>query len=140
MSKFAALALAVDKPQRMVIVHPFTGQPLRAPDGTEAYIDLYSGDSEIARRHSRTVQQRRIDMRRGGKVTVEEIEAETVELLAALTAGWMLVGLDGQPIEIPYSEQNARDLYAEPGLAWLREQVNAFAGDRANFSRASSNS
>jgi hypothetical protein len=140
MSKFASLSLAVDKPSRMVVVHPVTQQPLRSKDGTEAYISLYSGDSAVAQRHSRAIQQRRIDMRRGAKLSVQEIEAETVDLLAALTVEWCLVGLDGEPLDVPFSEPNARELYSEPGLAWLREQVNVFVADRANFSKASSTS
>ena len=140
MSKFASLALAVEKPARMVIVHPLTREPMLLPDKSEAFIDLYSGDSLVAQKHNRAVQQRRLDMRRSSKITAQEIETETIELLAALTAGWRLVDLGGNPLDVPFTEQDARDLYAEPGLAWLREQVNVFAADRANFSKASSTS
>lgn len=133
--KFAALGLAVDAPGRLTIVHPVTRQPLRTADGVEAYIDLYSADSEVARKHERAVQRRRLAMRGRGKITPEELEAEAVEALAALTAGWRLVGLDGRPLDVPFSADAAREMYAASSLAWLRDQVNEFAADRGNFSK-----
>ncbi len=137
MSKFAGLALEVEKPSRMIIVHPVTRQPLRDADGAEAYIDLFSGDSEQARRHQRAVQRRRLAARGRGKITPEELEAEGVELLAAITAGWRLVALDGDTLDVEFSVTNARELYAEPAMQWLRDQVDEFASDRGNFSKAS---
>lgn len=138
MSKFAKLALEVDKPARMIIVHPILRQPLRNATGDEAYIDLYSADSAPARKHTASVARKRLNMRRGGKLTPEEIEAEAVELLCALTAGWELFDLEGDALEIPFNHENARDAYREPGLSWLREQVDEFVADRGNFSKASS--
>lgn len=138
MSKFSGLALAVDKPQRMALLHPVTRQPLRDADGNEAYIDLWSGDSEVARKQERAITTRRLAVRGRTKITAGEIEADAVDMLVALTAGWRLLDLDGRPIDVPYTSQNARELYQEPALAWLRAQVDEFCGDRANFSPASS--
>lgn len=137
MSKFAGMALEVDKPSRMVIVHPVSRQPLRDAEGKEAFIELYSGDSEVARKHGRVVTQRRINMRGRGKLTAQELEAEHVELLAALTVGWYLVDLAGAAMNVEFSSENARDLYGLPALSWVREQVDDFTGDRGNFSKAS---
>lgn len=137
MSKFAGMALEVDKPSRMVIVHPVSRQPLRDNEGKEAFIELHSGDSDVARKHHRAVQRRRLAMRGRGKITPEELEAEHVEFLSALTVGWYLVDLSGAPIAVPFSPENARDLYAEAALSWVREQVDEFTGDRGNFSKAS---
>lgn len=137
MSKFAGMALEVDKPSRMVIVHPVSRQPLRDAEGKEAYIELYSGDSDVAKKHHRAVQRRRLAMKGRGKITPEELEAEHVEFLGALTVGWYLVDLSGAPISVPFSPENARDLYAEAALSWVREQVDEFTGDRGNFSKAS---
>lgn len=137
MSKFAGMALEVDKPSRMVIVHPVSRQPLRDADGKEAFIELYSGDSDVAKKHHRAVQRRRLAMKGRGKITPEELEAEHVEFLGALTCGWYLVDLSGAPISVPFSPENARDLYAEAALSWVREQVDEFTGDRGNFSKAS---
>ena len=136
-SKFAGLEIAVEKPQRMILVHPMTRQPLRDEKG-DAYIELFSGDSKVARDHNRAIQRRRLAQRGRGRITPEELEAEATELLAALTAGWHLVTLDGQPLDVPFNTQTARELYAAPSLAWIREQVDEFAADRGNFATASS--
>ena len=59
-----------------------------------------------------------------------EIENDTIELLAAVTAGWRGdFVLDGTPL--PYTEHNAQQLYRR--FAWIREQVDQAVGNRANF-------
>lgn len=151
MSKFAALELAVDKPARMTVMHPVTGAPLcaRGADGkpdpkNEAYVDVYSADSEIARAHHRRFGQRRLDAlarkRRAAVQRVEELEEADIELLVELTAGWKLIGLDGAPLDVPFTKENARELYSTPAMAWLRAQVDEFAAERGNFSKTSPNS
>lgn len=137
-SKFAGLGIAVDKPARMTIRHPDTRQPIKDADGKEAYIDLYSSDSEAARKHQRAISKRRLAQRDRSKITPEEIESDGTGLLAALTAGWYLVALSGAPINVPFTPENAAELYSEPEQAWLREQVDVFVVDRGNFLKASS--
>jgi hypothetical protein len=138
MNPFSGLELEVDRSSRMTIMHPTTNMPLRDKDGCDAWIELYSNDSTIARRHERAIRQRRLSMRIPGKITADEIEASAVELLAALTRDWRLLDLSGVPIDQPFSIEAARQLYSNPALLWLREQVDAFVSDRANFSKASS--
>jgi len=138
--KFAGLEIEVEKPQRMPLLHPNTRQPLRTGKGEEAYVEVYSADSKVRREHDRAIQRRRLNMRGRGRITPEELEAEAVDLLAALTAGWKLVTLSGDALDVPFSAENARELYAAPALAWIREQVDEFAGDRGNFPQSSSKS
>jgi hypothetical protein len=133
-SKFAALEIDIDKPSRMTLLDR-DRQPYRNGDGHVAWIDLYSGDSEIARKHRRAVTRKRLAMRGRGKVAPEELEAEDNELLAALTAGWDLVITD-----VPFTQENARDLYSNARVPHIREQVEEFVFDRGNFSKASSGS
>jgi hypothetical protein len=137
MSKFAGLELSVEKPFRLVLVHPVTRQPLRDVAGNEAYIEHFSGDSEIARKHQRSVTRRRLAMRGRAKLTPEEIEAEAIELLAALSTGWNLLDLSGGKIDVPFTQENARDLYGNAAVGWLREQLEESASDRGNFSQGS---
>ncbi len=141
MSKFSGLSLSVDVPQRMNIIHPITRQVLTDNDGKSAYIDLYSADSLAAKKQNREISRRRLAMAgrsRAMKLTPEEIENDQIELLVAITADWYLVSLDGEKIDIPFSASEARTLYGSEEAAWLREQVDDFAGDRANFTKASS--
>lgn len=136
--KFSGLELEVESPFRLVLVNPVTRQPMRDAEGNTAYIDHYSADSEIARKHQRAVQRRRLAMRGRMKITPEELEAEATEILAALTAGWYLVDLKGNVIDLPFSQDNARELYGNPAVGWLREQIDESTADRANFSQGSS--
>lgn len=142
MSKFAALQLEVDKPSRMEVLDPRTNQPYRAKDGSgrTAYVDVYSSDSNIARKHNMAIQRRRIAMRGRVKITPEELEAEAVELLVALTAGWLLIAPNGEVIDLPFTAENAREVYSDRSMLWLRNAVDEFSSDRANFSQASSTS
>lgn len=138
--KFAGLSLDVDKPQRWVILHPTTRQPLRDNDGKEAWIDLYSSDSAVARRHNFNSARRRMNAAgRNQRIrfSPEELEAEGIDLLAALTVDWYLVSLDGTALNTPFSVDEARELYLNN---WLKEQVDDFVTDRANFPPPSSTS
>ena len=132
----SSLSLDVERPQRMPLLHYQSLQPLRGPNGEEAYVDLYSSDSDIARRQNRENQRRRLNARGRLKLTPEELEAEATDLLVALTAGWSLVSLDGQMLDLPFTPQNARTVYDK--VTWIREQVDLFCADRGNFTPASS--
>lgn len=133
MSKFAALAAQVDRPARMTITHPGTGQPLRdAATKEPGWIDLLSLDSEVAQRQNRIIRDRRLSAR-GRKLTAAELDAEAVDLFAALTVGWSLVGLDGRALDVPCNTANAAELYGMRELSWLREQVDLFLGERGNW-------
>jgi hypothetical protein len=138
MSKFDALALAVDKPARLLLQHPKTGLPLKDKEGKEAFIDLLSSDSDTARKQQHANANKRFAQRVRRPLTSEELDAENIDILAALTVGWHLVGLDGEALAVPFSTENAKELYAAPQLAWVREQAQAFAESRANFAKASS--
>lgn len=143
MSKFAermsALSTEVEKPGRMIIVG-MDRQPLRDKDGSVTYIDLYSLDSEIARKHDRVVTNKRLAMRGRGKITAAELESEALEKLVALTAGWGSISKDGAVTPEDFSPHEARELYGNPEKAELRTQIDEFLNDRANFSKASSTS
>ena len=133
MSKFSGLAVPTDRPARMTILHPVTGQPIRRIDtGEPAWIDVLSADSKAARDHERAAQNRRLQSR-ARRITADEIEAEGVELLVALTKGWSLATLDGEAHDVPFSPEAAREFYGAPELAFVRRQVNDFAADLGNF-------
>jgi hypothetical protein len=133
-SKFAAMALAVDTPARCYLLHPVTGQRITGDDGDAAWIDLYSADSLVAKQALRVMYDRRIAAK-ARVMTPDESEAEAVEYLAALTAGWFLRGLDGAALDIPFVREDAAELYGWRGNRWLRDQVDRFVADRGNFHR-----
>jgi hypothetical protein len=131
-------SLVIDKPRRMPLLNFQTQQPIRDAEGNEGWVDVYSGDSQIRRRHEREVTRRRYNMRGRGKLTPEETEAEATDLLVALTADWYLLTPNGVPLDLPFTPENARRLYDAPVARWIREQVDEFSADRGNFMPGSS--
>lgn len=134
------MGLIVDRPARMDIYHPKTGQPLVTTEGAPCWVDLLSIDSEAAQKFERELNNRRLSLRVRTAVKAEDMEAEQVERLAVVTAGWCLAGLDGAPVAVDCNRANAKELYGEPAMRWLREQVERFLGDRANFTPDSAKS
>lgn len=142
MDRLAACEIEVEKPGRM-IVRGLDGKPLQGSDGALTYFDIYSADSEIARKHERAIADERIAARGRGVVTAAGMEDEQLEMLVVLTAGWGVrkVSEDGATIEdVPatdFTPAAARKLYANPRYADIRRQVNEWAGTRVNFAKAS---
>lgn len=123
---FEGLEIPVDLPAKVFLLHPVTKKP------TGGWIEVYSLESPAAQAFQREIIDRRL--RDKAKVaTAETIENETSEMLARLTTGWALVTLDGRPLNIPFSLENALALYRNPRLAWIRAQVNDFISDLGNF-------
>lgn len=139
-SKFAGLALAVDKPRRMTILHPGSGRPITDGTGKGAFIDVYSSDSDVSRQHARNIVQAKIDNPSRAKLSAEELESEAAGRVANLVSAWHLVTMDGQALDVACTFENARELFLAPAMSWLREQVEDFAADRGNFLKASSKS
>jgi hypothetical protein len=138
MSKFSGMGVPVTKPARMFITHPTTGEPLVDTNKQPAWIDVYSADSERARAFRRNGTQRRIDAKGRVGITAIAIEKDDIGLLAELTAGWHLVDITtGEIIDVEFSTQTARELYAEPEMTWLKDQVDTFAVARGNFLKPS---
>lgn len=111
---------------RLELMHPTTNAP------TGAWITLLGADSEAYRERQRALQRKRFDRmakQRRMAISPEELEAEGLDLLVASTTGWG--GLEQAGVPIPFSPGAARELYAK--RRWIREQVEEFIGDRANF-------
>lgn len=151
MASIADLELEVDKPSRMTVLDPATNLPMKEKDevdekgnvikeGRMAYVEVYSADSDIARKMKREITTSRLRMRNPNSITGARIEDEGVQLIAALTAGWFLVNQKGEVIDLACTRENAAKLYANNKMAWLYEQVDQHAGARGNFSKASSQS
>lgn len=107
---------------------PQDGQPV------PIWITVMGADSESYQNAMHTLQRRRADKFTRNKkfvVTPEDVEEDALELLACATSTWRAeVTLDGKPFPA-FSKAAARDLYRR--FRWIREQVDAAMGDRANF-------
>lgn len=111
----------------VALTSPGTGEPL------DIEIDVMGADSDQYKDRSRDIQRRRQKaMEKARKLTFaspEEVEADVVELLVAVTTGWRNVEEGGKAV--PFSGNAARELYRK--YDWIREQVDAAINDRANF-------
>jgi hypothetical protein len=119
---------ACDNGATYEVVHPSTGEPLGIK------ITLAGIDSKIYRDAQRKLTNKRLkqtfDKRVVNKTpTSEEFEAETVDILAKCTLNWENVIWEGK--ELPCNYENAKIIYLN--LLWLRDQIDAFINDRANF-------
>jgi len=66
----------------------------------------------------------------------EEMESMKAENLAAYTLGWKgYVDDSGAPV--PFSKAAALELYRDPEMAWLVDQLDAAIGDKELFIRRS---
>ena len=113
---------------KMEIVNPATGVPVGAT------ITLAGIDSKIyqdAQHKISNKRMKRMNSRGGVKfaLTSEEVEFESIELLARCTLGWENVDWEGSPL--PFNFENAKMIYTV--LLWLREQCVVAMEDRANF-------
>lgn len=108
------------------IVHPVTGKKLGIA------ITVYGIDSPIARAAQNKLTNKRLARgARGlrGKVTAEEIDAETLEYLASLTKRWK--GVEDGGHVVAFSMEAAVDIYQR--FPWLRKQIDEAVGDRELF-------
>ncbi len=118
------LTKSADAGADLELEHPITG------DATDIIITLAGTDSSIHRKKSKEIQAKRIaKMAKGKKADFSVSDDEACDLLAACTLGW--VGIMEGSEEIDFSKEAAKELYLKH--VWIREQVDAFIGDRANF-------
>lgn len=122
------------------LVHFETREPLGI------FIRLRGLDSTVFRDQMIANQRRmrsRLVAEKRAEASGAEIEADAVSLLAACTQSWRDAEL-GKPVleidgaELECTPDNARRVYTE--FTWIREQVDAFVGDRANFLQRSGTS
>lgn len=121
-------------------VRSLDGKPLLARNGQQVAICLLGADSTKYRALTRAQVRKRMDQLAGGKqalteADMDETDRDVTDILVACTVGWTNV-LDTEGAAIFFSEENVRKLYAAYPV--VREQVEAFISNRANFIPASS--
>lgn len=114
------------------LVNPATNEKLYQDDKSPVGIQVHGSDSSKYRKAQRTLNNKRLEnqfKKRSQKITMEQLEEDSLELLVAVTVGWQGIVVDGEPLE--FSEKNCRELYTR--FTWIREQVDEFVTDRSNF-------
>lgn len=116
----------------LVLRHPVTDEPLIDEETKEEVsIDLLGVESK----KMQSVQHRLANARlskgmKGGKlkITAEQLEASSLDLLTEATVGWKHIKVDGN--KPPCTSENIRMVYKR--FPFVVEQVDEFITDRAN--------
>jgi hypothetical protein len=112
------------------IVHPETEELI---DGMT--ITLLGQDSKVYRKLQMGKQQAALNRMAKGKKAIdldaEKLSEDSIEDLVKLTTAWTGFALDGKKLE--FTPDNVRMVYTD--WAWIKEQVQEFVGNRANFFR-----
>jgi hypothetical protein len=109
--------------------------PIVLPNGDASGIVLkvVSKDSVQYKQAAKKFGQSFMD---GKKMTIDEADSANAELAASCIVGW--TGLENDDgTELTYSPKVAVQLMANPELAFMKEQVEAFIVNRLNFFRGS---
>lgn len=128
----AALDASKEDGALLALRHPGNGSVLKTADEKPISLTVVGTDSEIYRSAMRALTNKRLTQVRRDPVTAEEIESEATSMLANCVTGWSGIVLDGQPLQ--FSKANVVVIFSR--LRWVREQVEAFVNDRANFVKA----
>jgi hypothetical protein len=113
---------AAETGTELVLLNPIDDEP------TDMKIMVLGFDSSKAKEAIRASGNKRL--KRGKLVsTMEEMEQSGLNLTAACTISWSGIEENGEEVE--FAPANVKRIYTE--YPWIKEQVDAFIGDRANF-------
>ena len=108
------------------VLHPTENTPLGIK------ITLAGADSDVYRKMVNKSVNKRLQRIKPGQTipfTAEEQEESGLNLLAVCTLSWEGVVVEGEAL--PCTKENAKMVYQR--FPWIKEQVDQFIGDRANF-------
>jgi hypothetical protein len=108
------------------VLHPTENTPLGIK------ITLAGADSDIYRKTVNKNVNKRVQRMKPGQslpFTAEEQEESGLNLLAVCTLAWEGIVVEGDAL--PCNKENAKMVYQR--FPWIKEQVDQFIGDRANF-------
>lgn len=129
---FANLDLTkhADTPETMDVMHPVTDTPLMV-DGQKVQITVLGAESSKARQLIDSFSRKALSSR-NQQMSPDRAKEFQIELLTACTVSWANVQLNGQMLEP--TKDNIMMMYRD--YPWLRQQVDAFMSNRANFFKA----
>lgn len=117
---------AAERGADLHLEHPTTGEPLKTDDGKPIVIRLLGNDSREFRAGLSELAEKNAGKKRASFASAE---ANGIELLSRVTVGWQNVTYKGEALKC--TPENVRMIYSE--INWIKEQVDAFVADRANF-------
>lgn len=117
----------------MELENPATGEKLMTEAGEPITITLLGIDSDKLKKRQNELTNE--VMKKGFRpkmTTAEKMESDRLATLSLATVSWSNIEFGGKKLDC--TAENARSLYKN--LPWLKEQADAFIGDRANFLKA----
>ena len=133
LSKFDASS-AADEGVAMIVQHPIDDtNMLDEETGESVVITLIGQDSKSVQKLVHKITNRKLARTfkrgRGISIKAEQIDTDALEILATCTKAWEGIVVDGEKLQCTF--ENAKKVYER--FPWLREQVDDFTTDRANF-------
>ena len=113
--------------QTLELLHPANGSVLEQ-DGKPFTISLLSSDTNNYKSEFNKLMKAARDAK--GEQTARDAEEKACDMLAKVTTDCYLI-MDGKKLK--FSVSTMKDLYFNPEFTWIREQVEAFIRERANF-------
>jgi hypothetical protein len=116
--------------------HPVAEELLFAGDESKPVtISVYGSASKPYRDAVAQLQQRGLKRKTAkGKVDpekeIENLKEESLNMLVACSATSTNLAYQGEPVT---SAAQFKKMYADPGLSWIRDQVDAEIGNAENF-------
>ena len=108
------------------------GRPYLGSDGKPVTITLRGQNSAVGRA---TLKQLRDELAalegNGQKITQENRDQHNTTYLVAMTRGWTIEQLDGEPFLV--NPVNVEKLWTDKRFEWLREPAMSFIARDANF-------
>ena len=120
---------------RLQLLHRNTSIPLETEDGEAVVLIVAGQDGEQYRKAKLKIERRQLEdakRSRSYRLTPEQIESNTLDILVACTVGWENCAYKGDE---EFSADVIRGFYKSE--RWAAEQVEEFMNERANFSAAS---
>jgi hypothetical protein len=113
--------------------HPATGEVLTNDKGDKMVVVVAGSDSKIFKAEvNARVKQNMLKKSKKDDVDIEGMEKRGAELLAKCTLSWSGIQRGGK--DVAFSVAAAQEIYLQ--FPWIKEQVDAACGDRAELFKA----
>jgi len=114
------------------LLHP-NGDEFDLPEDKKPTITVAGRDSETFRAAEKEEKAKLNSMsqKQRNKVDMDYLRKQTVNILVKCVLGWTNIEEDGK--SLPCNATNKNRILRDPGYAWLMDQVEEHANDRAQL-------
>lgn len=113
---------------------PISGKDIPG-EPTGIKLHLQGQDTAEFRTTAKAFAKRQLE-RKDKTLDFDEMEKERIELVTVCVVDWENLQEDG--VDVPFSKAKAKELFSNPKLVFIVEQIEEFVAQRANFFRGTS--